>query len=195
MNLNVTVKYKAGLRNYRLNVYNTFSRQSGTADISSAKADFTYLKEIRNRWFYSGDLQAERNSQLDLDLRSTLAAGAGRFLVQTNKVGLALWAGLAFAVEQYTGEPSAGTVPAFLTSEFNYFVWGALDKELTTQLALLPVLGSNRWRIQFNSSLSWEVVQSLYFKLGVNESFDSNPPTEGANKNDLNFTTSLGWSF
>jgi hypothetical protein len=61
---------------------------------------------------------------------------------------------------------------------------------------LLPVItGEPRWRLSFDISLKWEIARHLYVNLSLNEDFDSNPPTETANKNSFFTTTSLGWTF
>ncbi len=195
LNLAVTVRYKHKLNNFRLTTNTTFSRQEGVDNITSSNSQLAYAREVKNRWFYGGFLSAERNSQLDLELRGTLGGGPGRFLVQTNRVTFGLWGGIAYAEERYTGQASDGTVPAFLTGDFLYFLFGALDKQLSSQLTVMPVLGSNRVRVQFNSNLKWELVHELYLNFGIIEAYDSNPPAEGANKNDLSVTTSLGFSF
>lgn len=195
LSLSATVRYKTGLHNFRLTTFNSFSRQDGADDIASSYSDFSYAKEFGNRWLWGGVLATERNSQLDLEFRATLGGGVGRFLIQTNKVNLGLLGGLAYARENYTGEAADGTVPAFVTAEFLYFLWGALKRELSGQLTVLPVLGSNRWRVQFTSSVTWEIVHRLNLGFQINNDFDSNPPSEGAENNAFSVTTSVGFSF
>jgi len=195
LSLGVSVKYKASLHKYRF-VYNSaFSRQDGAKDITGLNTKVTYVKEMKSRMFYGGFLSGESNSQLNLQFRTTIGPGVGRFMAQNNKLNLALWGGLAYAREQYVDEDNESTYPVFISADFEYFVWGALNREFSSSLTLLPLLNSNRWRIQFITSFSWEIASHVYLKLGLNEFYDSNPPSEGANNNDLSFTTSLGWSY
>ncbi len=76
LSLNTTVNYKKGLRNYRLLFNAAYSRQDSVQDISSLNSGFRYVKEWKNRMFYGAVLSGERNSQLSLDFRSTVAGGA-----------------------------------------------------------------------------------------------------------------------
>ena len=116
----------------------------------------------------------------------TLGGGVGSFLVQTNKVNLGMWGGLAYARERYEGEDPDNTLPAFIAVEYQYFVWGALNRELSSDLTILPILtGETRWRLQFTISMKWEIAHHLYLNLSLNEDFDSNPPSETDNRNSL----------
>ncbi len=111
-------------------------------------------------------------------------------------MNLGLWGGLAYAREKYSGEAADNSVPAFIATEFQYFLWGVLNRELSSGLTVLPVLtGENRWRLQFNVSFKLEVARHLYLNLTLDEDYDSNPPSESANKNAFSTTTSLGWTF
>ena len=66
---------------------------------------------------------------------------------------------------------------------------------MSSRLVISPILDdSGRWQITFVTSLSRELVSSLYLSIGVTEIYDSRPPTD-ANKNDFSFTSSLGWTF
>jgi hypothetical protein len=74
-------------------------------------------------------------------------------------------------------------------------VWSGLSTDLSSRLVISPILDdSGRWQITFVSSLSRELVSSLYLSIGITEIYDSRPPAD-ANKNDFSFTSSLGWSF
>ncbi len=190
------VKYKMGLRNFKLTYGLTFSRQDSTDDISKLNLRFSYLKQFGYRWFYIGAVSAEENSQLSLDIRGTVGGGIGRYFVQSNKVNFALLGGIGYAREKFTDTEGDNSVPATVGADFQYFSWGDLDTDLSSRLVIMPVLNQlGRWRISFITSFKREVVKDFYFNVSVNEYFDSQPPAEGANKNDLSLTTSFGWSF
>ncbi len=194
--LNGDVKYKVGLRNFKLTYGLTFSRQDDTDDISKLNLQFSYLKEFGYRWFYAGSVSAEENSQLSLDIRGTVGGGIGRYFVQSNKVNFALLGGISYAREKFTDTEPDNSVPAYVGADFQYFSWGDLDTDLSSRLVVMPVLNqSGRWRISFVTSFKREVVKDFYFNVSLNEFYDSQPPAEDANKNDLSLTTSFGWSF
>ena len=196
LNFSTTMKYKKGLNNYSLDFTSAFGRQDSVENVTHLNSQLQYMRELKKSSFFGSFLSVERNSQLQLDFRGTLGGGAGTFVVQTNKTNLGVWAGLAYAREKYAGETADNTLPAFITIEYQYFLWGDLNRELSSGLTVLPVLtGETRWRLQFNVSMKWEIAHHLYLNLSLNEDYDSNPPSETANRNSFFTTTSLGWTF
>jgi hypothetical protein len=195
-NFSSQVRYKRDLNNVRFDLSTSFSRQDDTDNITRLNTSLLFLREFAQRWFYSGTLVGEQNSQLSLDLRGTAGGLAGRFWVQSNKVVLLSGLGLAFARERFTGQEADNAVQGLFMTDFEFFSWGELDTDLSSQLLVIPVLNQGgRWRISFSTSFSREIVSDFYFKVSINEQFDSQPPTEDTEKNDLSLTTSFGWSF
>ncbi len=45
-----------------------------------------------------------------------------------DQIELGAWAGLAYAREKYVGETADNTLPAFITIEYQYILWGALKR-------------------------------------------------------------------
>jgi hypothetical protein len=83
-----------------------------------------------------------------------------------------------------------------ILADFEFFSWGGLDTDLSSKLIIIPVINQGgRWRISSITSFKREIVKDFYFNVSINEQFDSQPPTEGTEKNDLSLTTSFGWSF
>ncbi|MGD8414246.1 MAG: DUF481 domain-containing protein [Candidatus Latescibacterota bacterium] len=196
LNFDATVKYKKGLNNYGLSFTSVFTRQDSVENITNVKGELKYAREGERARYFPAFVTGQRNSQLDLDFRGTVGGGAGDFVVRTNKMNLGIWAGLAYAREKYVDNPEDDTILAFVSADFLYFVWGALDKELSSSFDILPVLtGESRWRLEFTLSMKWEIVHHLYINLSLNEQYDSNPPSATANNNSLYTTTSIGWSF
>mgnify|MGYP001827292727 FL=1 len=174
----------------------TFSRQDETDDIRRAQSGLSHLNQLASRWFWTVLLTGETNSQLSLDYRVSVGGGGGRFLVQSNKLDVAVWLGPAYSWEQFTGEPSDSSFPFMVASDLTYFTWGALSTTISSNLAVMPILDDwGRWRINFNATASREVLNNLYLNLSVTEVFDSRPTSADANKNDFSFTTSIGWTF
>jgi len=196
LSLGLGLQYKKDLNNYKLTFNNAFSRQDSVENISHVYGMLQYTRETEKRLFYATFLGTDRNSQLDLDFRGTIGVGVGDYLVHTNKMSFGFWGGLGFARENYVGEPIENTSLGFLSAGFEYFMWGVLDRELSSNLTVLPqISGEERWRLQFNITFKWEIAHHLYLNLTLHEDFDSNPPSATANNNSFNTTTSLGWSF
>ena len=190
------VTYKKGLDNFQWSLSTSISRQDDTDDITSFNTIFGYQREFGDRWFYGGLMSGEQNSQLGLDIRGSFGAAAGRYLVQSNKVSLTAALGLSYARERFVDQAGDNAFQGLYLMDFEFFSWGGLDTDLSSQLAVIPVINqSGRWRISFDLSLSRELVNNFYLSVGVNEQFDSQPPTDDFEKNDFSVNTSFGWSF
>jgi len=187
----------AGKFNILKLVFNvSYSRQDGTDDIQRSSTTLSNLRQLENNWFWMIALAGDRNSQLSLDFRGTVAGGVGRYFVRSNKLDFGVWVGPAYSREQFTGESPDNSIPFILAADAEYFTWGVLDTNVSSQLSVLPILNQwGRWRVNFNLTASREVVSNFYINVGVTEAYDSEPTSDDANKNDFSFTTSFGWSF
>ncbi len=196
LNLNAQVKYKKDLNNWRFDLSTSFSRQDSAENISRLNTSLTYLREFKTRWYFGGLLSGEENSQLSLDIRGTAGGAGGISLIQSSKIILATAFGLAFAREKFIGQDPDDAFQGMLLTDFEFFSWGELSTDFSSRLQVIPVFNqSGRWRISFISNFKREIVKDFYFNVGLNEQFDSKPPTQDTNRNDFSVTTSFGWSF
>ena len=194
--LSGNVKYVRLSNVTKLDFSSTFSRQDDTDDIDRDNLTLANFRQFKKRWFFLGFGSASRNSQLSLDFRGTVGGGFGRLLAQSNKVDVAVWVAPAVSLEEYTGEPGNTSIPLLIAADFLWFTWGALDTQISSQLAVIPILNQGgRWRLNFTLSLEREIVKNFYIELGITELYDSRPPSIDANQNDFSLTTSLGWKF
>jgi hypothetical protein len=189
-------KLRRGFALTKLSFNSTFSRQDSTEDIKRLTVGVSHLKQLKSRWFWLLSLVGEQNSQLSLDYRGTAAAGVGHFLVQTNKLDLALLVAPGYSRERFTSESPDSSIPLIIAADVEYFTWGMLDTNVSSRLSVLPILSDwGRWRIDFSLTAKREVLKNVYINFGVTEAFDSDPTAADANKNDFSFNTSFGWSF
>ena len=189
-------KFSSGYAYTKLEYSATYSRQDDTDDIRRFNATLSHLRQLKDRWFWQVAVAGEQNSQLSLDYRATVSGGVGRFINQSNKLDLAVWAGPAYAREQFTGESPDNSIPFVFAGDFEYFTWGSLDTNISSQLSVIPILNDwGRWRINFKLSAKREVLKNFYVNLTLNDAFDSRPSSADANNNDFSFTTSFGWTF
>lgn len=179
-----------------LNLSGNLTKQDSLSDISRANAQLTYSYEFRNRWLVAGAVSAEQNSQLSLDARITGGAGPGRLWIQSNGLLLTSLIAGSLSEERFEGEPPRNTGSVGLITALELFNWAGLSTDLSTTLSIERVVSdANRWRISFVADLRKEIVNNLYLSVGVNEQYDSNPPSAGVNKNDFSVRTALGFSF
>jgi len=180
----------------RLTYNASFSRQDSVANIERSQVALSRARQFESLWFWIVALGAERNSQLSLDYRWTVSAGAGRLLAQSNKFDVSVWAGPAFSRERFSGESADSSLPFVLAADAYYFTWGTLDTTISSGLQVVPILDQwGRWRVNFTLNASRDLVQNFNLTVGITENYDSSPTSADAQKNDFSITTTLGWTF
>jgi hypothetical protein len=155
-----------------------------------------YQGYLHNRWFWYSQLQFDRNEELDLDLRTTVSGGGGRYLVVTSRSQLYASVGLSAVQEIYAPEEEvewSGEL-AFAT-DYELFLFQGRETSLTGYCSLMPSLSvSGRYRVEYAVSFQRKLVRSFTVSLNLNGSYDSMPP-ENSKASDTSFRISLGWSF
>ena len=149
-----------------------------------------------DRNFYLGFGSLERNTELDLNLRTMAGGGYGRYFVQNNHAEWLGGLGMAYSRENYTGGETFDSVEGVLTTSFKVFRYDFPETDIGGSLTLLPSLTkSERYRAEADLRAKYEFVDDLYFELKVYGSYDSQPPLADSEQSDYGLTTSLGYSF
>ena len=165
---------------------------------SSVRQSFalSYYQYLSKKYFVLGMTGLLKDNQLNLDLRSTLSIGGGKFLTHSTRQGLSVFAGIAATNEKYfeTTTNNNGTSAEGLTG-MEYYMVRFASSQIKTKLLAYPSFSDwGRVRVDWESSFSWEIWNDVYWKMSILENYDSRPP-EGASHNDFTMTTSIGISF
>jgi Protein of unknown function, DUF481 len=156
----------------------------------------TWRQFRRGRDFYQGFGGFERNSELDLNLRTLAGAGLGRYFVQTNRAEWLGVLGIAVSRENSTGGGTLDSLEAVLSTNFSIFRYDFPETDIGGTLSVLPSLTeSGRYRAEADLRAKYEFIDDLYFELKVYGSYDSQPPLADSEQSDYGLTTSLGYSF
>ena len=154
-----------------------------------------YLRFVTDRWFAIGIAHLLHSDEQQLDLRTSILGGAGRFLVRSNKLYFSTMFGAGWTNELYQDPdvPRTNSAEAFGAVQLDAFDVG--DASFKTTFAIYPNLSNwGRVRFDFDADMRWEIVSDLFFNIGYFHNFDSDPLVD-APKNDFGVTTSIGWSF
>ena len=159
--------------------------------------DLNYRRLWPERWFTGAVVRLVRNDELGLNLRTSIGAGGGRYIRQTNSSIVSLVGGLQLSRENLnSGIENEDTVEAFVTLGWDWFRYDTPELDLSTQLQVIPNLtNTGRVRAEFDVSMKWELIPDLFWELGLYDSYDSEPVVPGAEKNDYGIVTSLGYGF
>jgi hypothetical protein len=159
--------------------------------------EFTQLRYLKKRRVVWSIAQLQRNTELNLDLRSLIGGGLGIIFIQTNRTLLSLGGGLGVSQEHFStlAGGRSGT-EVILVLDYSTFTYDYPSTEISASLVVFPSLTeSGRVRLEFDSSLRRELVKDFYFNLRLFDSFDNKSFVEGAEENDWGVVTSLGWTF
>jgi len=158
--------------------------------------DFAYTRFLPKKFLANGSLSLQENREQGFDLRVLFTGGGGYFLVKDNHQLLSGFVGLTVNVEEPVIGETTQSLEAALSTNFQTFTYHDPKRDLNATFSLYPSLTeSGRVRLQLDVNAQWEIVDDFNFILDMLESYDTKPPTEGASKNDLTVTTSLGYSF
>jgi hypothetical protein len=141
----------------------------------------------------------ESNDELSLDLRTSLIAGGGRILRQSNRHRIEVMGGLALTNENSTvtgqEDPSETTLEGVFAADMSWFRFDTPELDVTSQFLLFPSLSNTgEFRTSLDVDFRWEIISDLSWVFTLYHTHDSDPPSLGS-ENDYGITTSLGWEF
>jgi len=174
----------------------TFSGQSGASKTNREDGQATFSKFLNRNSFVAGLSDFLHSSQQDLNLRTTLGGGYGRYLKRTTNSNLAWLGGAVYAHESFgtsAGNPSDQSMEAVVGLQYNYvrFNFGEFNSQLRTFPGLTD---AGRLRLTTNNSLTIKLRNNFHLAFTFWDNFDSRPPVT-AKKNELGISSGIGWSF
>jgi hypothetical protein len=155
---------------------------------------YTRIFPNRHRAFTQGTL--EQNQELGFDLRSSLVGGWGYMLARDQRNQLVGGAGFSVNREKPVEGESTTNLELVFGMDYANFAYDFPNTDI--QVTAFGYLGLNQWgrfRLEASASLRRELFSDFYFGLKGYESYDSDPATEGAQKNDWGLSLTLGYSF
>ena len=174
----------------------TITVQPDQPDQSRTVGSLSYLKLLRDRWFVPGTGRLERNTDLGLDLRSSLGSGIGRYVVQTNRSVLGAAAGLVVNRENPVDGDTTTNVEAFFGTSYEFFTYDTPKTDIDMRFSLYPSLTvSGRFRTDFSLTLSREIVKDFTIGATAYDSYDNKPPAGSSSTHDFGISLNIGWTF
>jgi hypothetical protein len=161
---------------------------------SSLTLAYARLFPNRQRAFAQGTL--EQNRELGFDLRSSVVGGWGYMLVRDPRNELIGGAGLALNRERPVEGESTTNLEAVAGFDWANFAYDFPNTDI--RVTVFGYLGLNHWgrfRLEASASLRREIFSDFYVGAKAYESYDSDPATEGAQKNDWGLSLTLGYTF
>ena len=147
---------------------------------------------LQKSWFLYVSAKFLQSDEQKLKLRSTTNAGAGHFIVNTNKVYFSTLGGIVWLNEKFMDDtPDRNSLELSLGVELNLF--DIEDFSLLTNAYLYPsITERGRVRLDYKIDLKYDLPLDFYIKLGYTHNFD-NQPAEGASGQDYVLNATFGW--
>ena len=169
------------------------NQQTEGQDLRRATLAANYTYRLPRNWQASGLLQFESDDQQGLNLRTLFGGAIGNRVYNQRRMRIDLYTGLVINNEEFDGQPRTETLEGLVGAAYRLRSERGID--IDASLSVLPSLEqSDRLRMQFDGSLSIDLIADLDFKLTVYDRYDSQPP-EGNDTNDTGVTLGLSWSY
>lgn len=197
-NLNAASTYTARNDTVGVSLSSLIKRRDDASTTNRQTLGGIWLRDLRwQRWFSIVLANFEHNEELDLDLRSLGGGGIGRYLAQTNRWTWSVYSAGVYSREQFADSDAGGNnLEAAFATDLQVFTFGDHDTDISTTFVLLPSITTpGRFRLSLNTAAKREVVKDFYLSVNLYETYDSEPPQVGAQKNDFGITMSFGWKY
>jgi uncharacterized protein DUF481 len=198
LTLNAGLDYKTKKRYLSNKFSSTIRRQKKAADTNRNNFTTSLFNRMKGHWFNAGLFDLLQSDEQQLDLRTTIGGGVGRYLIHTNRTTLGLLGGLVFARESYSqaagiGSEKQNNVEALVAVNFSLYRFDS--SQITFNSRVFPSISTpGRVRIDNDISFKLDLWGDLYWNFSLWQNLDSQPPVNVANT-DYGVSTNIGWSF
>lgn len=196
----VSMRSNVGYTDKRWNIdatYNTLnSSQSDVPDIKRTDGGMGFRWYLPRDWYPLFNVTFLSNTEQKLDLRTSVKAGMGKYIIHTNHSYWGFSGGANYNNENFSSDDAdRESWEGFLGTELNLYDIG--DLNLLTKLIAYPSFTeAGRWRADFNIDAKYDMPfdDDFYIKVGLTYNYD-NQPVSGASESDYVFYTGFGWEW
>jgi putative salt-induced outer membrane protein YdiY len=173
----------------------SFGNQSGGTKTNRNDASLAGQYFMGRNAYIGGLLDFLHSSQQDLDLRTTVGGGYGRYLKRTGTSQFRWLGGVVYTKELYTSVTTAGGSNAEGLVGLAYDSYRFKVGEVHLQAMCFPGLSDfGRVRATTNNSLVIRLTNNFHLTFSFWDNFDSRPPVAAKN-NELGLSSAIGWAF
>ena len=185
--------------------YNSlFSAQDNVNTIRRNDGGVGYRYYLPKDWYLLADISFLSNTEQDLQLRTNIRPGVGKYILHTNAAYWGFSVGAALSNETYNEVVTADTTftpdprlstEGFLGSELNLYDIG--DLNLFTNIIVYPSFtetGRVRVDYRFDAKYNDFLLKDFYIRAGFTLNYDNQPAVAGKEV-DYVFTTGFGWQW
>ncbi|GAA0878898.1 hypothetical protein GCM10009119_18660 [Algoriphagus jejuensis] len=192
LSLGLNSRYRTRRWDTRLD-YQDYGAAIAAEIVGRTSLDYSLAYILPKEWFVNGKANLFSSTEQRLDIRRTLTAGGGRYLIHREAKVLSFSGGVLSNHEVFTDNPQTfASVEGDLTSHFYGKIGGHVD--LTTDWGLFPSF-TDRGRVRNTLNLDLKYLFLSHFNVGIHYMLntDNKPPLE-TSKRDYVFEVKLGWT-
>jgi hypothetical protein len=189
-------KYRRRLDNTELNLNSIISFRDDQQTSRRQDLTLTYQRFFPNNWSGFTSIGVEQNTELGIQLRAIANAAVGYGIIKSNQNFFYGLLGLSINRESFTDTTQdINNLEGLLALNYQLFIYDSPKASLNTDLVVFPSLTDwGRVRINYNITLSWEIIIDLFWELSGYYSFD-NKPSKGASSEDYYINTAFKYEF
>jgi hypothetical protein len=194
-NFNLSTSFRRPKHSVSMNVSTLFASEPNTTETARHEFQVQGTHNLRKSWdaIFLGALL--HDSQQELELRTTAGGGIQRTFLETNRTLFYGFGGAVYTNENYFGEANSDRNNAEALLGVGFSTYRFRGSSLNTTVLVFPSLSDpGRVRIDTNFYWKWDIVRDLYWKIGLTNNYDNQPPPNGIH-NNLSLTFTVGWSF
>lgn len=189
-------KYRTKHGNTELNLNSIISFQNEQQTSKRQDITISYQRFLENKWLAGASIGVEQNTELGIQFRAITNVVGGYGILQSNQDIFYGMLGLSINRENFTetSEPSTN-LEGLLALNYQLFIYDSPKASLSTDIVVYPGLTDwGRVRVNYNITLSWEIIIDLFWELSGYYSSD-NKPTNSASSNDYYINTAFKYEF
>jgi putative salt-induced outer membrane protein YdiY len=197
LNTNASVSYPATTWQAGAAYTSSFSGGNGISETNLQELQAAYLHYLSRNSFVLGLSDFLHSTQQELQLRTTLGGGYGRYWIRTSQNDLKWFVGPVYIHEQFqstSAQPSDQNVEAVIGAIYKLYRFDRYT--LQSQGLLYPGLSDyGRVRATTTTSLNVKLPNNFSVVFSFWDNYDSRPPVATAKKNELGVSTNVGYTF
>lgn len=191
-----SLTYITATRVAKINTSDQFATQVNAKNTNEMLVQSSLYNQVKQSKTYVGTMaNFLSSSKQDIALRSTIGAGAARYLMMGRHANVDGVAGFAYT-DQINQQASAGTqhsIDGVVAVEAEFYRFSALH--FATSAWIYPGLtNAGRLRMTLNQSVYYKLTQGPYLRFSVYDYFD-NQSQAGTPSNNVGGVLSVGWAF
>jgi hypothetical protein len=176
----------------------SFASNSGAPITTRNQTDLSTMRLLRwNNWFYAGNASFLQSSVQEISLQTTLGAGVGRFIKNTNRASIYVLGGLGWQNADYSqsvaDQNAQNLAVGFVTTGIKVFKFKKTNLDISASL-IPSISGPGRIHSNANAAYYIKVISDLSWNFSFYGSWDSRPPATLPGS-DYGTSSGLSWTF